>query len=630
MNLINLQEVSLAFGGSNLLDRINLRIESGERVCLVGRNGEGKSSLLKIINGDLSPDSGQIIRSQGMKTAMLSQEVPGDLKGTVYEVVASGLAELQGLLTRHHEISEALSSYQDSTLFAELSDIQAKIEAAGGWDIAQQVESVLSRLKLDPKAVFADLSGGLKRRTMLARSLVSSPDLLLLDEPTNHLDIDSINWLEDFLKGLDCSLLFITHDRMLAASLATRILDLDRGVLTSWPGDWHTYLRKKEEWLAVEAEHQEKFDKRLSQEEAWIRQGVKARRTRNQGRVRALQAMREERRARRELSGKAKMEIQEAERSGKLVVRAQNISYSYGTEPVISDFSTTILRGDKVGLLGPNGCGKTTLLKLLLGDLEPTSGKIKLGTNLEVAYFDQLRGQLDEEATVAENVGEGKDMVVVNNRSKHIIGYLKDFLFTPDRARSPVSILSGGERNRLLLAKLFTRPANLLVMDEPTNDLDMETLELLEELLVDYQGTVLLVSHDRAFLDNVVTSTLAYEGKGCFQDYAGGYSDWLKQRKKQEPAAALDQQTGRKKGKTVKNGTRKPTFKEKKELEELPERIEVLESEQENLYSALADPESYQQEGGDKIVRLRNRLAELEKELEEAYQRWEALEGIGD
>lgn len=627
MNLINLQEVSLAFGGSNLLDRINLRIETGERVCLVGRNGEGKSSLLRMINGEISPDSGRVMRSQGLKTAILDQEVPGKLEGTVYEVVASGLGDLQELLARHHEISKALSSNQDSTLFAELSDIQTKIEAAGGWDIAQQVEAVLSRLKLDPEAVFAYLSGGLKRRTMLARALVSSPDLLLLDEPTNHLDIDSINWLEDFLKGLDCSLLFITHDRMLAASLATRILDLDRGVLTSWPGDWHTYLRKKEEWLAVEAEHQEKFDKRLSQEEAWIRQGVKARRTRNQGRVRALQAMREERRARRELSGKAKMEIQEAERSGKLVARAQNISYSYGTEPVVADFSTTILRGDKVGLLGPNGCGKTTLLKLLLGDLEPTAGQIKLGTNLQVAYFDQLRGQLDEDSTVAENVGEGKDMVTVNNRTKHIIGYLKDFLFTPDRARSPVSILSGGERNRLLLAKLFTRPANLLVLDEPTNDLDMETLELLEELLVDYQGTVLLVSHDRAFLDNVVTSTLVYEGGGYFQDYAGGYSDWLKQRKEQEPAAAQDQPGGKKKGKSVKSGPRKLTFKEKKELEELPEKIEALESEQKNLYKTLADPENYQQEGGGKVTELKDRLGRLEKELEEAYRRWEILEG---
>lgn len=627
MNLINLQEVSLAFGGSLLLDRINLQIETGERICLVGRNGEGKSTLLKIINGDLPPDRGHIIRNQGLKTAMLGQEVPEVMEGAVFDVVASGLDELQDLLTRHHEISEALGSNPDPALLNELSDIQAKIEAAGGWDIQQQVETALSRLQLDPEAVFNDLSGGMKRRTMLARALVSSPDLLLLDEPTNHLDIDSIKWLEDFLKGIDCSLLFITHDRMLAASLATRILDLDRGVLTSWPGDWQNYLRKKEEWLAVEAEHQEKFDKKLSREEAWIRQGIKARRTRNQGRVRALKAMREERRARRELSGKARMELQEAERSGKLVVRAKNVSYSYDTEPVVADFSTTILRGDKVGLIGPNGCGKTTLLKLLLGELTPDKGWIKLGTNLEAAYFDQLRGQLDEDATVAENVGEGKDTVIVNNRSRHIIGYLKDFLFTPDRARSPVSMLSGGEKNRLLLAKLFTRPANLLVMDEPTNDLDMETLELLEELLVNYQGTVLLVSHDRTFLDNVVTSTLGYEGRGCFQEYAGGYSDWLKQR--QEPAASSSQgrPAGEKKTKPLKTGSRKLTFKEKRELEELPEKIEALESEQEEIYTALADPEVYQQRSG-KIGTLKNRLAQLEEDLEEAYRRWEILEDL--
>ncbi|MFO7761018.1 MAG: ATP-binding cassette domain-containing protein [Thermodesulfobacteriota bacterium] len=658
MNLVNLQEISLAFGGSLLLDRVSLQIETGERVCLVGRNGEGKSSLLKIINGDLPPDSGRVIRCQNLKTAMLSQEVPADQvvrdhtrsnygringKSSVYDMAASGLGELQELLVRYREISETLNlNSVDYTspdyakkngelpvpaLLAKLSSIQAEIEAVGAWNIQQQVETVLSRLQLDPDAVFFKLSGGMKRKTMLARALVSSPDLLLLDEPSNHLDIDSIKWLEQFLKGLKCSLIFITHDRMLAANLASRIMDLDRGVLTSWPGDWQAYLKKKEKWLAVGAEHQKKFDKQLSREEIWIRQGIKARRSRNQGRVRALQAMRQERRSRRELSGKAKMELQEAERSGKLVVRARNVSYSYGTEPVITDFSTTILRGDKVGLIGPNGCGKTTLLNLLLGYLKPGDGQIKFGTNLQVAYFDQMRAQLTEEATVAENVGDGGNTVTVNNQNRHIIGYLRDFLFTPDRARSPVAMLSGGERNRLLLARLFTRPANLLVMDEPTNDLDMETLELLEELLVDYQGTVLLVSHDRAFLDNVVSSTLAYEGKSFFQEYAGGYSDWLKQKKEPKSVTPRSRPPDGKKVKPVKNGTRKLSFKEKRELNELPEKIEILESEQKGLYITLADPEFYRKDGTE-ISGLQSRLVELEKELEEAYRRWETLEEV--
>jgi ATP-binding cassette subfamily F protein uup len=466
---------------------------------------------------------------------------------------------------------------------------------------------------------------------MLARALVSDPDLLLLDEPTNHLDIDSIAWLEEFLTTTaGCTLLFVTHDRLFARRLATRIVDLDRGKITSWPGNYAEYLRRKDELLLVEAEQDKKFDKKLSQEEAWIRQGVKARRTRNQGRVRALLKIREERAARRNQAGKARMQLQEAEVAGKLRVRAENISYSYGERQLVDDFSISIMRGDKVGIIGPNGCGKTTLLQMLLGRLEPRQGTVHLGTNLQVAYYDQLRAQLDEERSVADNVGDGNDTVMVNDMPRHIIGYLKDFLFTPDRARSPVKILSGGERNRLLLAKLFSRPANLLVMDEPTNDLDVETLELLEELLLDYQGTVLLVSHDRAFLNNVVTSTLVFEGKGKIQEYAGGYDDWLLQRPQPEIAVKAGK-GGKKKGKVAASqpAVVKLSFKEKQELADLPKQIETMENEQQILLDTMADPAFYQTRGNEAAT-MQARLDKLETLLETAFQRWEKLEAMAN
>lgn len=629
MSVISLQEVSLSFGGLPVLDRISLQIEAGERVCLVGRNGEGKSSLLKVLAGILLPDSGKLLRQPGLKTALLAQEVERSLAGTVYDVVAAGLGDLQELLRRHHSISAGLAVSDDQALLGELAAVQHELEAAGGWLASQQVETVLSRLKLDADLQFGDLSGGLKRRVLLARALVCNPDLLLLDEPTNHLDIEAITWLEEFLQTLGCALLFVTHDRQLASRVATRILDLDRGNLRSWPGDYEHYLLRKDEFLAIEAGQQAKFDKKFSREEAWIRQGIKARRTRNQGRVRALQAMRDEHRTRRQLIGRACMQLPEAEISGRLVVQVKKIFYSYDHNDLVRDFSTTILRGDKVGLVGPNGCGKTTLLELLLGRRQPQQGTIRLGSNLMVAYFDQLRGQLDEEKSVAENVADGKESVTIYGRSRHVIGYMKDFLFTPERARSPVSILSGGERNRLLLARLFSRPANVLILDEPTNDLDIETLELLEELLLEYQGTVLLVSHDRAFLNNVVTSTLVFEGDGRIGEYAGGYDDWLRQKKPDEVPAPGGPALKKEKTRPAKCGPRKLSFKEKQELAELPGRIEEMEAEQAALYGTLADPAFYQQ-SGSRTAAVKARLASLEKGLEAAFQRWEELEKIDE
>ncbi|MFO7592769.1 MAG: ATP-binding cassette domain-containing protein [Pseudomonadota bacterium] len=631
MALLTLRNVTLSFGGPPLLDGVDLQIEPGERLCLVGRNGTGKSTLMKLLNDELQSDSGEIIARQGLKVARLTQEVPRELSGEVFDVVADGLGEQGALLAEYHHVSQQLAS-GDEKLMGKLERIQHELEACDGWQLNQRVEAVITRLNLPAEAEFGELSGGLKRRVLLARELVREPDLLLLDEPTNHLDVAAIDWLEEFLLGWGGSLLFITHDRMFLQRLATRIIELDRGRLTSWPGDYETYLKRKAEALEAEAQQNALFDKRLAREEAWIRQGIKARRTRNEGRVRALKALREERRERRERTGKVKVEVTEAERSGKVVIEASNIGMAYEGRTLFRDFSTAIMRGDRIGILGPNGSGKTTLLQVLLGKLTPQQGKVKLGTNLEIAYFDQHRAQLDEEASVLDNVAEGSDKVTINGKTKHVMGYLQDFLFSPDRARGPVRSLSGGERNRLLLAKLFTKPANLLVMDEPTNDLDVETLELLEELLLDYQGTLLLVSHDRAFINNVVTSTIAFEGQGRLNEYVGGYDDWLRQRKTVQVDSTTELKSS-KSAQAVKEEKKEPkrqaklSYKDQRELDALPKRIEELETEVETLHGEMAVPGFYQQDGAV-IAEAKEKLERLEQALAVAFERWEELEAM--
>jgi len=621
MPVLTFRDVVLSLGHPPLLDGVSFAIERGERLCLVGRNGAGKSTLLRMVAGEVQPDDGQIVRAPGLRVAQLAQEVPLGTAGSIFHLVAEGLGEAGRLVERYHRLAHEVAEAPQR--LAELAACQHELEAAGGWALNQRVETVLSRLRLDPERDVASLSGGLKRRGMLARALVAEPDLLLLDEPTNHLDIEAIAWLEEFLLDWGGALLFITHDRAFLQRLATRIIELDRGKLADFPGDWHTYLARKAQLLAAEDKARAEFDKKLAQEEVWIRKGVEARRTRNEGRVRALKKMREEFARRRSRVGSASMAIQEAERSGKVVVEAEGAGFDYDGKAVIRDLTATILRGDKVGIIGPNGAGKTTLLKLLLGELAPTRGKLKRGTNLEIAYFDQYRAELNEEQSVRDNVGEGRDTLTINGQPKHVLSYLQDFLFTPDRARQPVSALSGGERNRLLLAKLFTRPSNLLVLDEPTNDLDADTLELLEELLVDYAGTVLLVSHDRAFLDNVVTSTLAFEGEGRVKEYVGGYADWLRQRPqpledKPAPKPAAPRPAPREKAKKL-------SFKQQRELEELPQRIEALEAERDQIHAQMGAAEFFRQDK-TAIAAAQARLAVLDQELERAYARWETLE----
>ena len=532
MSLLQLQRVDYGVGGPLLLDHVDLSIEPGERVCIVGRNGAGKSTLMKLIAGELKPDDGEVRLQSGAVVARMAQDVPQDAAGTVFDVVAQGLGELGALLARYHHALDAGD-------MAALGEAQAQIEARHAWDLDRRIEQVIDRLELPGDAGFAALSGGMKRRVLLAQALARKPDILLLDEPTNHLDIEAIAWLEGFLKSFDGSLLFVTHDRSFLRALATRIVEIDRGQVTSWPGDYDNYLRRREERLHAQAQEHTRFDKLLAQEEVWIRQGIKARRTRNEGRVRALKAMRRERAQRRELGGNVRMAAAEAQGSGRKVIEATHVSQAYGGRVLLDDVSTTILRGDRVGIIGPNGSGKSTLLKILLGELTPDAGTVDLGTHLQIAYFDQHRSQLDDTRNALENVAEGREYVEINGARKHAIGYLQDFLFTPERVRAPITRLSGRERNRLLLAKLFAQPSNLLVMDEPTNDLDVETLELLEELLGEYTGTLLLVSHDRDFLDNVVTSTLVLEGDGRLGEYVGGYSYWLRQR----PAPAAVAQT---------------------------------------------------------------------------------------
>ena len=627
MALLGIQEVSIAFGGPPVLDRATFAIDRGERVCLLGRNGAGKSTLMKVLDGTLAPTTGELVRQTGVSVARLEQEVPEDLQGTTYEVVAAGLGETGRLLARYHQASHRVEAGDGEEALRDLDRLHHALDTADAWQVKNRVETALLHLGLDADAPFAEASGGRKRQALLARALVTMPDLLLLDEPTNHLDLEAVDWLETFLVERRLTLLFVTHDRAFLRRVATRIAELDRGRLVDWGADYDTYLERKDAALAVEEREWAEFDKKLAREEAWIRTGIKARRTRNEGRVRALEALRRERGARRERTGAARMQAQEADRSGRLVIEARGINFSRDGRPIIRDFDTLIMRGDRVGLVGPNGSGKTTLLRLLLGELPPDTGSLRLGVGLEVAYFDQLRVQLDPQRTVFDSVAEGSDFVEIQGRRKHVLGYLQDFLFPAERARTPVGVLSGGERNRLLLARLFTRSFNLLVLDEPTNDLDLETLELLEELLLDFSGTLLLVSHDRAFLDNLVTSTLVLEGGGKVGEYVGGYSDWLRQRPpplaaptappRQIPPSAGGIRSAKKK---------RLSFKEAGELASLPEEIDGLEQERTQLYASLADPALLRQ--GAAVAQAKARLAALEALIAERTQRWEELATI--
>jgi ATP-binding cassette subfamily F protein uup len=626
MPLLRLNRVSLAFGHRPLLDNVELEVFSGERVCLLGRNGEGKSSLLRLIGGETVADDGEVWLRPGMRIASLAQEIDLETAGIVFDVVAGGVPELGSLVSEYHHLTLELEQSSSPGALQRLSVLQHELDVRGGWQIELRDESVLSRLQLDGDMEFEALSGGWRRRVMLARALVCEPDVLLLDEPTNHLDIEAITWLEDFMVEFSGALLFVSHDRAFVRRLATRIIELDRGKLSSWPGDYDDYLRRKAGQLEVEARHDALFDKKLSQEEVWIRKGIKARRTRNEGRVRALKALREQYHQRRKRGGKVKLRLDEGEHTGKLVFEAEDINVSFAENTVIRDFSTTVLRGDRVGIIGPNGAGKSTLIRVLLGELLPDSGRVKSGTRQQVAYFDQQRGQLDPNKTVMDNVADGSHRVMVNGRDVHVAGYLRDFLFPAERLQSPVSALSGGERNRLLLARLFAKPANLLVMDEPTNDLDVETLELLEELLMDYQGTLLLVSHDRVFLDNVVTRSLVFEGEGRIGEYVGGYSDWLRQKKTEEKTArqgAVPGSAPAEKEKAQKPG--KLSYKDRRELDSLPARIEGLENEQAQLQEAVSDAAFYQQPA-EEISTTLARLESIAGELETGYARWENLE----
>jgi len=626
--LIELRSVDYSIGGPLLLERVDLAVDSGERVCIVGRNGAGKSTLLRLMAGDIRPDSGDVRVAPSVRIARLEQEVPRALEGNVFDVVAQGLGETGAWLAEFHRLSHALDAPGAA---ARLAAVQAKIEAGHGWDIDRLVSRVLSRLELPEDALFASLSGGMKRRVLLARALVVDPDVLLLDEPTNHLDLEAIEWLEQFLREQRASVVFVTHDRRFLRALATRIVEIDRGAVSSWPGDYDNYLRRREERANAEQLANARFDKKLAQEEVWIRQGIKARRTRNEGRVRALEALRRERTQRRERGGAANLGMSEAANSGRRVVEARDVSLAYAGRPIVAGFSTTILRGDRIGIVGPNGSGKTTLLRLLLGEILPDSGTITAGTNLEIAYYDQNREQLRDDWTVLDNVAEGREYVEVGGVRKHALGYLQDFLFAPDRARAPITMLSGGERNRLMLAKLFARPFNVLAMDEPTNDLDIETLELLEELLGQFQGTLLLVSHDREFLDNVVTSTIALEGGGRVGEYVGGYGDWLRQRPASYAGTAgRGVDSGRAVLAPVETPTRKRLgYKQQRELAELPKLIERLESEQARLMAAMQDPAYFTRDRAA-LASDEAEQARVQAEIERAYARWEALEGSGD
>jgi ATP-binding cassette subfamily F protein uup len=628
MALIGVRDVCWGFAQQLLLENVSFQIEKGERVCLVGRNGVGKSTLLKLLGGAMHPDSGEIWRRQGISVAVLEQDVPADIEGTISDVVAQGLGEMGQALAGHNRIGRILETRNDPELAKRRDELQHMLDAAGGWELLTRVENILSRTRLDPMKRFADLSSGLKRRTLFARALACQPDVLLLDEPTNHLDIDTIIWMEEFILRHVKTLLFITHDRAFLNKIAGRIIELDRGRLISYSCDYTTYLKRKQAALEAEETQNGEFDKKLYREEAWIRQGIKARRTRNEGRVRNLLKMREAYRARRHKIGNVKLQVQEAERTGKLVIEAGAVSFSYGQNQIVQNFSTVIMRGDKVGIIGPNGVGKTTLLKILLKTAKPETGSVRHGTNLQVVYFDQLRAQLDEQKTVRQNIAAGNDFIIFNGHKRHVISHLQDFLFSPERCNTPVYVLSGGEKNRLMLAKLFTTPANVLVLDEPTNDLDAETLELLEELISEYQGTLLLVSHDRAFLNNVVTSTIVFENDGQVVEYVGGYDDWLIQSPQGTAGRQSEEKTRPKvRPKPKTPASRKLGYMQKREMQSLPQKIDALESRQKELFAILSDPLFYKKEK-DEIAGVKSDLDCIEREIETAYHRWEELEAL--
>lgn len=634
MAILTLHNISLAYGDRPLLANVNFSLDKGERVALIGRNGEGKSSLLKVIAGDTVPDDGRVIIDRGYKVSVLAQEIPRDLTQTVYDVVAEGISNVGAKLVEYHQL---LLKPEEQIDLAKLSQLQQEIEALDGWSLDQKVMTIISQLLLPKDEVIANLSGGWIRRVLLGKALVSEPDLLLLDEPTNHLDIDAILWLEEMLlKNYTGALLFITHDRQFLEKTANKIIELDRGELSEYPGDYQNYQRRRAEKLHAESQENALFDKRLAEEEVWIRKGIEARRTRNEGRVRALKAMRDQFKERLSTQGIAKLNFEEGQESGKRVIEAENISYTINDKKIVNDFSITLMRGDRIGLIGANGAGKSTLLKLLFQQLEPSSGKVELGTKLEIAYFDQLRSALDLEKSVIDNVAEGSEFIEINGKKQHIIGWLQDFMFTPEKSRSPVKALSGGERNRLLLAKLFAKSANVIVLDEPTNDLDIETLEVLEELLLSFEGTLLIVSHDRAFIDKTVTSTLVFEGQGRISQYVGGYSDWLEssdsqkyfmqaipeQNKPEKKSADMEKNKIAHENKTQKV---KLSYKENRELEALPLLLETLENEIADLSQKTQHFDFYQQEHQEQAKVLAE-LTQKNEALEEAFMRWEELE----
>lgn len=650
MPLIRVQNASIAFGPTTVLDKVDLTIDSGARMALVGRNGEGKSTLLKIIAGEILPDTGEIIASTGLKTAYLPQAVPADFEGSAYEVVASGLSKVGRIIAEYHNASQRLALGEERTesgkpLVDHLARLQDQIDSSDGWSLVQKVEQTLSKMQISPEVEVSSLSGGMKRRVVLARALVSEPDILLLDEPTNHLDIGAVAWLEKYLATLNCALIFVTHDRKFLDSVANHICEIDRGRLTEWPSGFAEYRINKQKMLEVEAQQNALFDKKLAQEETWIRQGIKARRTRNEGRVRALKKLREQHAARRKVVGQARMSVNQAENSGKIIFETESMSFSHGDREIIRDLSTVIMRDDRVGIIGPNGCGKSTLVKLLVGELTPTSGTVNQGTQLEVAYYDQLRATLDTQLSAADNVSGGRDTVEVNGSPRHIMSYMQDFLFEPSRARAPITALSGGETGRLMLAKLFLKPSNLMVLDEPSNDLDIETLELLEGLLAEYKGTVILISHDRQLLENVVTRSLVYQGNGDFIDVAGGYDDFERERqvsstlkpvfdqselnqtptnKKQSNSSTTPKQKNTEK----KAQKSKLTYAESKELNQLPAQISKLESTLASLHQEMNKPDFYSDKfSADKVLQ---EAQQVQSRLDDAYSRWETLEQMAE